>query len=138
MKIFYDCGNNNWRKIFLGVAGPLMGCLACMYLYGNIAFPDCLFYKITGLYCPGCGSGRAVKSLLEGRFLEAVSYNIMLFILGIPCSLILIHEYMRIFFLGKYFRAVHIPQSFLYGCLGMLILFWILRNTSMFYYLAPL
>ena len=27
----------------------------------------CLFHRVSGLYCPGCGGTRAVKALLEGR-----------------------------------------------------------------------
>lgn len=37
-------------------------------------FP-CVFHSITGLYCPGCGMTRAVKSLLGGRILDSLRYN---------------------------------------------------------------
>lgn len=41
----------------------------------------CLFHIITGLYCPGCGAGRASYSILHGRFYAAFRYNPMYVIL---------------------------------------------------------
>ncbi|MEJ2068687.1 MAG: DUF2752 domain-containing protein, partial [Deltaproteobacteria bacterium] len=33
-------------------------------------YPPCPFHLITGLYCPGCGSLRALHALFHGRFIE--------------------------------------------------------------------
>jgi len=41
-------------------------------------FPRCPFFTLTGLYCPGCGSQRAVSALLHGKFLQALNYNAIL------------------------------------------------------------
>lgn len=40
--------------------------------------PRCLFHWGTGLYCPGCGSTRAVHQLLHGHFLSALHSNAMI------------------------------------------------------------
>ncbi|MBQ8285684.1 MAG: DUF2752 domain-containing protein [Thermoguttaceae bacterium] len=37
--------------------------------------PPCIFRKATGIYCPGCGSTRALRALLEGDFFAALRYN---------------------------------------------------------------
>lgn len=37
--------------------------------------PPCLFHRVSGLYCPGCGGTRAVKSLLEGRLTACFFYH---------------------------------------------------------------
>lgn len=37
--------------------------------------PGCLFRRITGLECPGCGMTRASYAFLNGRFLEAFWFN---------------------------------------------------------------
>jgi len=38
-------------------------------------FPPCLFHKLTGLYCSGCGTTRALHQLLHGHVLEALRLN---------------------------------------------------------------
>lgn len=35
-------------------------------------FPPCLFHRITGYYCPGCGATRAVQALLSGNLSAAL------------------------------------------------------------------
>ncbi|MDR9448893.1 MAG: DUF2752 domain-containing protein, partial [Psychroflexus sp.] len=49
-------------------------------------FPSCPFHSITGLYCPGCGSQRAIHDLLHANFLAAFSHN-PLIVLGIATGL---------------------------------------------------
>lgn len=38
-------------------------------------FPPCPFLWLTGFYCPGCGSLRALHQLLHGNFAAAISFN---------------------------------------------------------------
>ena len=47
----------------------------------NLGIP-CIFYKITGYKCPGCGITRAIFSLLKGNIKNAIYYNKLLFIAG--------------------------------------------------------
>ncbi len=42
--------------------------------------PPCFLYSHFHLYCPACGNTRSVSALLRGEFLEALSYNIVPFI----------------------------------------------------------
>ena len=37
--------------------------------------PPCVFHKLTGLYCPGCGSTRASQALIGGDVAHAFSMN---------------------------------------------------------------
>ena len=46
-------------------------------------YPKCLFHEWTGLYCPGCGSSRALHCLLHGEFREALHDNALV-VLTLP------------------------------------------------------
>lgn len=41
-------------------------------------YPRCMFHQLTGLYCPGCGSQRAIHAMLHGNWSQAWSYNAIL------------------------------------------------------------
>ena len=38
-------------------------------------FPKCVFYSVTGLKCPGCGTQRALHAMLAGNLAAAWHYN---------------------------------------------------------------
>lgn len=40
-------------------------------------FPSCPILAVTGRWCPGCGSMRAVHDLAHGRVIEAVDHNVL-------------------------------------------------------------
>jgi hypothetical protein len=40
--------------------------------------PPCPFHALTGLYCPGCGSLRALHQLVHGHLVAAFRFNPML------------------------------------------------------------
>jgi hypothetical protein len=50
-------------------------------------YPSCPFHAITGCWCPGCGSLRAIHDLLSGHLLAAVDRN-ALAVLVLPVALI--------------------------------------------------
>lgn len=64
----------------------LIVCIALSLVYYNFNpekynfFPECPFHKFLHLDCPGCGSQRAVHSLLHGDIKQAADYNVMLVI----------------------------------------------------------
>ncbi len=41
----------------------------------NINIPECLIYKTTHIYCPGCGCTRAFIAMINGNFIESIYYN---------------------------------------------------------------
>ena len=47
----------------------------------NTFYPQCPIFRLTHLYCPGCGATRALAALLHGRLTEALHYNALLVLL---------------------------------------------------------
>ncbi len=43
----------------------------------------CLFQRLTGLYCPGCGATRALRALLKGRLLQSLLYHPLVLYLAV-------------------------------------------------------
>ncbi len=120
----------------VGILVPMLVFLACRRLLrgGGLL---CLFYELTGLYCPGCGSGRAAIALLRGHVWEAFSHNALLFLLGIPCGALLVWEYLRFVFPGLGPKKIELPVWTARLALGMIAVFWLLRNIPGFEILAP-
>jgi hypothetical protein len=48
-------------------------------------FPQCMFHRVTGLDCPGCGAQRALHELLHGNLIAALRLNAM-FVLSLPLA----------------------------------------------------
>ena len=53
----------------------------CITMIRTVYPLPCIFYLLTGLYCPGCGAGRACYSILHLRFADALCYNPLMTIL---------------------------------------------------------
>lgn len=108
-------------------------------------FPKCPFHLLTGLECPGCGSQRAIHSLLNGDMRAAVHYNLLL-VLAIPyLGLLAALEMIRHILLpvnvpekikSKVSRGISKAVAILYHgraawiVLTVVLLFWLLRNFT--------
>ena len=88
----------------------------------------CLFHKFTNLYCPGCGITRMFLSLLKLDFYQAFRYNPLVFLL-------------LVFFIPVKILIKNIPKKYKnyasYFLVFVVVLYGVLRNTSMFSYLKP-
>ena len=113
----------------------ILGSGYCVFtLITGIGIP-CIFHKITGLSCPGCGISRFFLCLVQLDFSGAVSQNLAVAIL-LPFWLIigLIEFFINPAWLSK--GGVWV-QSFTIGSCVLLILFGILRNLPRFSFLLP-
>ncbi|SCY96571.1 DUF2752 domain-containing protein [Alkaliphilus peptidifermentans] len=116
---------NLWFVLTLGICG-----LVFVYFSESktgAIFP-CVFNKLTGLYCSGCGMTRAVHSILHFKLYQAFRFNMLLFIFS-P------------FLLLYFFHYINGEKSFgdkiIYAMLIVTLIFGILRNIPAFSWLAP-
>ena len=92
-------------------------------------FPKCPFLSLTGYKCPGCGSQRALHSILNLDLQSAISHNILT-ISFIPYLFFgIIIEKMntqsnKVLFIKKLFFG----QKAIYTVLFIIVSFWLLRN----------
>ena len=47
-----------------------------IFLTYGVGIP-CIFHKVTGWQCPGCGMTRAIAQLWKGNIEQALSYNVL-------------------------------------------------------------
>ena len=120
------------------VAAVVLGSGAVLFFFNPSThgfYPVCLFHKLTGLNCPGCGGTRAAYQLLHGHFLTALRDN-ALFILALVALAVR----------GAWFaarKACHqpatlaVPPKALWAFLAMAVVFGVLRNLPAFSFLSP-
>ncbi|MCX5260221.1 DUF2752 domain-containing protein [Streptomyces canus] len=72
------------RLTGLAVPGGILAAVAGAFAYvGTVDpnqpghYPVCPLYRITGLYCPGCGGLRSAHAFIHGDFLAALQDNAM-------------------------------------------------------------
>ena len=95
-------------------------------------FIPCIFYKVTGLKCSGCGMTRALHYLLNGNIKKAIWYNLMI----IPGGIVFLYGFYRYL---KYIlnneKIVNKPlEIILIIYLIALIVFMVVRNITTAFY----
>lgn len=109
-----------------------LAAIGLIWLYRSVNpqedfMPKCVFRRLTGWSCPGCGSQRFAHALFNGHALEAVSYNYFL-----PVGIVIIAvsawlEATRRRHPERYRKAMQ-PLT-LYLVVALLVAWTILRNV---------
>ncbi|MFT5121624.1 MAG: hypothetical protein ACI9TH_002966 [Kiritimatiellia bacterium] len=94
-------------------------------------YPSCLFHKVTGLHCPGCGGLRATHHLLQGEIGTAFAMNGLLFVLAPMLGWYAVQ--------GLQGKVTGVSRRVGIALLILVLAFWVLRNLPMepFSRLAP-
>lgn len=95
-------------------------------------FPRCIFYTLTGFLCPGCGSQRAVSSLLHGDVMQALHFNVL-----VVASFPFILFSFTVSIVNAFITAPLIQKVFYYPLfvkivLAVVIFFFVFRNISVY------
>jgi len=124
--------DNAKKRLEYGIAVSVVtGALVILYCIDPAEaaiFPPCPFHLLTGQYCPGCGSLRAIHKLLHGQLMAAFMLNPLL-VVSLPL--------LGLMFLNS--------SSWMYkrwmpcAVLGVLVCYGVARNLPVwpFIFLAP-
>jgi hypothetical protein len=129
------------KRIAIVAAAALIAAAALVYLYftgeGEGAGIPCMFHQITGFYCSGCGASRALRSILNFDFYQALRYN-AIFTICLPLFAVyfgvLSVSYIRF---GKDRVSEKISMKIIYIFVAIALVYGILRNIPAFSFLAP-
>jgi hypothetical protein len=96
----------------------------------------CMFHKLTGLHCPGCGVTRMLGALLQLDFYGAFRFNMLIFCL-LPFAVIFcLRHWLRWVRTGKSITDL-LENTVSIIALVLAIAFGIMRNLPWFSYLSP-
>jgi hypothetical protein len=98
-------------------------------------YPTCPFLFLTGRYCPGCGSLRAVHALAHGDLGGAVGLNVLTVLGGVVLTVIWLRWATRSW-RGEQ-RTTVAPPWVHYALLVVLVVFGVVRNLPFGAALAP-
>ena len=106
----------------------ILAAVAIFYILAKqgIGIP-CLFYKVTGLLCPGCGNSRAAMALLGLDIRRALEYNLLF-----PLEFFYI-AWVYFFCCRRYLkegRFSYQPPCIAFDIfvLSLLVIWWVVRN----------
>lgn len=111
----------------LGMAGLLYGIFVS---YTGLAIP-CLFRKVTGLLCPGCGVTGMCVALLHLDWRGAFSCHPVLFVLLLPLTAVFICSAAGYVQNGRFWFA-RWQSLILYVSVAALVIFGVVRNLVRF------
>jgi len=130
------------KKYYFLILPALLIAVAAVFYFFDPArlaiFPRCPFFVITGYYCPGCGSQRAIHSFLHFRWADVIHYNILVF----PAVLFITYHYAALLLKRKFgisFPDILYNKKIPWIILTIVIAFWIARNIPVepFIWLSP-
>ena len=125
-------------RVAVGVGIPAV-IAAGVLLFIKAGSPPWFIHAMTGLYCPGCGAGRAIDALMHLRILDALQYN-LLFTLALPVGILfLLKWYISVVGGREIMKRVRITDRGAWICLAVILSFLVLRNipAAPFKYLSP-
>ena len=98
-------------------------------------YPTCPFLALTGAFCPGCGSLRAVHALTHGDVRLAVGFNVLT-VLAVVALPVIWAQWARRSWTGAP-RTAAAPAAYVWALLVVVLLFGVLRNLPVGAALAP-
>lgn len=99
-------------------------------------YPTCPFLLMTGFYCPGCGMMRLVHALAHGDVAAAFGLNPLLFVL-LPVLGYLYARWTVLSARGLPMRSALFRPVAAYSFVGVLAVYWVVRNLPFGQALAP-
>ena len=129
------------RNARLALVAIMASAAAILYRWNPVTagfFPPCPFFTLTGWYCPGCGSLRAMHQLLHGHVGAAFDLNPLL-VLALP---FVVYQVLAVVMRHPRLRPLStdlIPGPWVRVMGVVLVVFGVLRNLPQYPFtlLAP-
>ena len=122
-KCFYIIG---W--VCIGIAG-IVFLSAKFGLFQKLGgFPPCMFHRLTGYYCPGCGGTRAVIALFRGKILTSLYFHPIVVYTAVLGGWFMLSQTIERLSNGKLQIGLHYRDLYLWIALAIIILNCLIKN----------
>lgn len=98
-------------------------------------YPTCPFLALTGHWCPGCGSLRAIHAVTEGDVAAAAGLNVLVLV-ALPVLAVIWWRWAGRSWTGA-LRSRAAPAFYLWAMLIVVLVFGVVRNLPLGAALAP-
>lgn len=124
-----------WPVLVAGGAAAVAGYVALVSPLAPGHYPVCPFYALTGYYCPGCGTLRAIHELTRGHLVQAAGYNMLTVVMLPVLGYIWVNWLVRTMHRRPRRDLAH--PGLIWGFLSAVLAFWLARNIPAGHLLAP-
>jgi hypothetical protein len=110
------------------------GGLSAIYLLdpsSSDLYPPCPFLVLTGFYCPGCGTLRALHQLTLGHPVAALDLN-PLMVLLLPFVAYFLASHAMLAVTGRPLRTFFVRSELIWALLFAVLVYWLLRNIPVY------
>lgn len=122
------------RYLLAGSAAAIAAAMVMLRVFDPATsgiFPPCPVRYLTGWYCPGCGSLRAIHQLLHGNLQAAWAMN-PLTILFLPYVSYGLASYCLATIRGRGLPEIFLPAVWIRVLCALIVLFGIARNLPVY------
>jgi hypothetical protein len=130
---------HGWVLSFVAVSAAAVGSAAVLTVVDPNRpghFPTCPFLAVSGLYCPGCGTLRAVHDLMHGDLHAALARNPLAVLMAPLLMAAWVCWGLRLAGLPAP-HPTRIRPSAIWGLLVVVLGYWVLRNVPGWTWLSP-
>ena len=110
------------------------GWLSVVYLLdpgSSDLYPPCPVLALTGFYCPGCGTLRALHQLTIGHPVAALDLNPLMVVL-LPFVAYFLASHAMLALTGRSLRRFFVRPELIWALLGVVLVYWLLRNIPVY------
>ena len=116
----------------LGGCGLILCLLYQMFpLHLEHFLMPCMFHKVTGLYCPGCGGTRAAAALFQGKWLLSFFYHPIVPYTAVIYIWFMASHSIQHFSGGKIKKGMHYRDAYLWIALALVATNFVVKNGAL-------
>lgn len=114
--------------MLLGAAAVLAGVTRGFSMQMKIFSLPCIFWELTGYYCPGCGGTRACAALFRGEIVRSFLCHPVVVYTAVVFAWYMISHTIEYLTRGRLAVGMRYRDLYLYLAAAIILIQWVVRN----------